>query len=211
MTPPAEGATPPADKGAAQPATPPPDKSAAAPKDSAGQPPVDATKALEKPAVPEKYELKLPQGSLLQSGQMEEIAAYAKAQGFSNEQAQALVEREHKAIASYVESQTGVVARNARVDAWVKEAMADKEIGGSEENLKASAEHARRAATQFFDKSVLEFLETTGYGSHPGIIRGFAKIGKLMANDKLVQPGSHTTGAKKSAAQVLYGDTSNQQ
>src|SRR5688572_20896218 len=55
----------------------------------------------QKPVVPEKYDLKLPEGSLLEAAQMEKISAYAKEKGLSNEQAQELLERENDAVSGY--------------------------------------------------------------------------------------------------------------
>jgi hypothetical protein len=155
-----------------------------------------------------KYELKSPEGSLLQPAQLEEIAAFAKAQGFSNEQAQVLVERESNAIASYVKANdVGGAMWQARVDGWKNEVLADKELGGTPEVLATTVAHGERALDHFFDKSVREYLDTSGLGSHPAVLRGFAKIGKLMQNDKIVVPNAQSGAGKKSPAEMLYGET----
>ena len=52
----------------------------------------------EKPAVPEKYDLKAPEGSLLAEPMLEKIAAFARERGFSQEQAQAMVEHESASL-----------------------------------------------------------------------------------------------------------------
>jgi hypothetical protein len=152
-----------------------------------------------------KYELRSPEGSLLQPSQLEEIAAFAKAQGFSNEQAQGFVDHASKAVASYVKAnEVDGPLWKARVDGWKNQVLADKELGGTSEVLAATVAHGERALDHFFPKSIRQWLDSSGFGSHPDVLRGFAKIGKLMQDDKIVVPGAQSDG-KKSIEEVFYG------
>jgi hypothetical protein len=72
--------------------------------------------------------LKLPEGSLLDAKAVEEISAFAKAQGLTPEKAQALLERESKLVATKADEQKS--QWDKVTVGWVDEAKADKEIGG---------------------------------------------------------------------------------
>lgn len=155
-------------------------------------------------AVPEKYELKMPDGSTLEQGHLEKIASFAKERGFSSEQAQSLVERDHQAAVQFAEAnKPGGADWSKRVSEWESQALIDKEIGGSKDALKQSAELGGRVLNKFFPETVRKFLVDSGFGSHPDVIRGFSKLGKMMADDQLVRegPGSST---KKSMVDIFY-------
>jgi hypothetical protein len=59
-----------------------------------GTPP--EAKPTEAKVVPEKYDLKLPEASLLDASHVEKLTAFAKERGLSNDEAQALLERENQ-------------------------------------------------------------------------------------------------------------------
>jgi hypothetical protein len=48
----------------------------------------------------------------------------------------------------------------------------------------------------------MEYLNTTGLGNHPDLVKTFVKIGKAMSEDGMVD-GSNQ--GQLSAAKVLYG------
>lgn len=151
-------------------------------------------------SVPEKYELKIPEGSLLEASRLEEIAAFAKAQGFSNETAQAVLERESSAIKAYNESQQAILKEMVEVK-WVEQVKADKEIGG--EKFRENVELAHRALAHFGSEDFKNELNRTGFGNHPELVRVFAKVGRMMANDQAVKPGVQTS-QKKSTEDLFY-------
>jgi hypothetical protein len=181
----------------------PPKSSEDKPKE--GQPEVtkettkDAPKEEEKPKVPEKYELKLPEGSPLKAEHVEKVAAYAKAQGLSNEQAQAILERENGAVSSFVQEQNETI--KTKMDSWVNEIKADKEIGGDAYDQTLSA--AKRAVSRFATPEFIQSLNETGLGNHPELVRVFARIGKAMSDDHSVFPGAQS-GGKKSIEDIFY-------
>ena len=78
-----------------------------------------------------------------------------------------------------------------QIEAWVGEIKADKEIGGA--NFDTSVRHAQAAAKKFGSPEFLAALDATGMGSHPELVRVFARIGKAMAEDTFVAPGKEST------------------
>jgi hypothetical protein len=60
---------------------------------------------------------------------------------------------------------------------------------------------------RFGSDSLKAELSKTGYGNHPEMVRLLTRIGKAMAPDQLVLPGTQAGGTQKSAADVLYGSS----
>lgn len=149
--------------------------------------------------VPDKYELKLPDGALIDPKRVDEIAAFAKAQGLSNEQAQGILERENGAVSSFVQNQNETI--KAKTESWVSEVKADKELGG--DNFPQTVEAAKRAVDKFATPDFKKHLEETGLGNHPELVRVFARIGKAMSDDSSVFPNAQT-GGKKSIEDIFY-------
>lgn len=152
------------------------------------------------PAVPEKYELKLAEDSLLPKARVEQIEAYAKANGMTNEQAQALVDRESQAVDEFHTQQQEVL--KAKAVEWVSDVKADKELGG--EAFNQNVEAAKRALHRFGNDQLKSMLDQSGLGNHPEFVRVFARIGKAMADDSFVKPGAQA-GKQVRAADVLFG------
>ncbi len=158
-------------------------------------------KAPEPPKPPDKYELKLPEGSLLDPSATERISAYAKEKGLSMEAAQEVLNRENQAVTAHHESQLKQV--DVIKTQWVKDAEADKEIGG--EKFKENIELAKRVIDKFGSDAFKTALNETGFGNHPEVIRIFTKIGRLMGEDKLVMAKSQA--GSKTMEEVFYGST----
>ena len=145
-----------------------------------------------KTQVPEKYELKAPEGSLIDGAYLDKIASFAKEQGLSQDQAQKLVERDHQAIAQH----------QAMVQQWKADVLADPELGG--DNAKEKVELAHRAFKHFASEKFAQELEQSGYGNHPELVRAFYKVGKMMGEDKFVVPNAQN-GARRTMEEVFYG------
>lgn len=161
----------------------------------------ETSEAPPAPAVPEKYELKLPEGSLLATETVQKIEEFAKANKLSPEKAQELLVREDALLKSHVESQLS--AHNERVESWRVAASKDKEIGG--EAFGQNAELAKRAVEKFGSTELKQMLDVTGFGNHPEVIRVFARIGKAMSEDKIISGGAPPSAPQKSIAEKFYG------
>lgn len=150
--------------------------------------------------IPEKYDLKLPEKSLLKEDAIQSVADFAKANKLTSEEAQALLERESAQEADRQEKQKEEM--NKAKEGWLAEAKADKEIGG--EKFKENSELAYNVFSKYGNEEVQKFLDDTGFGDNKHVIRMFAKIGRDMQDAKFV-PGGTASGEKKSTAKVLFG------
>ena len=162
-------------------------------------------KAQEEGAKPKeevKYDLKLPEGTLLTQAEVDKIVSFSKEQGLSQESAQKLVEREHEILANYKDNQEQQYEQMR--DILFKQVESDKELGG--ENLKTTAELAKRALNKFAPDSLKKFFAESPYGNHPEIIRMFSNIGKSMQDDKLVLSGTQSPPAI-SPVDILYDNS----
>ncbi|HBC0624424.1 TPA: peptidase [Serratia marcescens] len=148
-----------------------------------------------KPAAPEKYEFTPPEGQELDANALAVFEPIAKELGLSQEQAQKLVD-----IYPQIQQQQAEVWSKQVAD-WGEQVKADKEIGGDKFNASVGA--AQRALDQFGNPELREYLNASGLGNHPALVRFCAKVGKAMAEDTFVVPGQ---GGQRSAADILYGN-----
>ena len=182
------GATGPAQSGPAQ--------TGAAQTGAAASGPAGATG----PVVPEKYDLKLPEGSLLSAEELGKIESFAKERGLPNKDAQALLDQQSKLLTSYAEGEKS--KWGTETAKWPDAVKADPEIGG--EAFQQNVELAKRVVTRFGSPTLIKGLSETGFGNHPELVRIFARIGAAMDDDKLVMPGSKSSAATKSMEDVFY-------
>lgn len=148
----------------------------------------------KKPAAPEKYEFTPPEGQELDANALAVFEPIAKELGLSQEQAQKLVD-----IYPQIQQQQAE-AWGKQVADWGEQVKADKEIGGDKFNASVGA--AQRALDQFGNTELREYLNASGLGNHPALVRFCAKVGKAMAEDTFVVPNQ---GGQRSAADILYG------
>jgi len=82
----------------------------------------------------------------------------------------------------------------------------DAEIGGAK--LDETMKTANVAYNHFIqsDKEAHEIFCQTGLNTHPAVVKMFHAIGKQMQDDSIHQAGSQS-GEKKTAAQTLFGNT----
>ncbi len=156
----------------------------------------EATTETAAPVVPETYELTLPADSTLDPAIVERTAAIARELGLSNEAGQKALDfaaAERSAAVQEYEAarQPGGPAWKDNVSRLEAQALADPEIGGSPEKLAASAEMGKQVLAKFFPPEVKDFLDTTGLGSDPRVLRGLVKIAKGMAEGALVLGGTN--------------------
>lgn len=152
---------------------------------------------------PATYDLKLPEGSLLDKTDIERIVKTAKENEFAQEDAQALLEAEHEAVKAYASKQQGAMAEATKT--WANESKNDKEVGG--EKFAENAELARRVVTKFGTPQLTKALTETGLGNHPELVRIMVRIGRALGDDQLVIGTSGAMPAAKSHADKLYPTT----
>jgi hypothetical protein len=173
-------------------------------------------------AVPETYELqpiKIGEGDnavevTIDNELLTEVTPELKEAGVTAEQAQKLaplaMKIEQKVVAKLTDD------FNAQKADWARSAKADPEIGGK--NWDATNEAVAKALDHFGAPSEMKevdgktvetnpfrvFLNQTGFGNHPELIRMFAKIGAQVAEDGALPRGDKGATMKKSSAEVLY-------
>ncbi|HGE8494718.1 TPA: peptidase [Serratia marcescens] len=155
----------------------------------------DKAEKEKKPSAPEKYEFAAPEGQELDANALAVFEPIAKELGLTQEQAQKLVD-----IYPQIQQQQAE-AWSKQIADWGEQVKADKEIGGDKFN--ASVGLAQRALDQFGNSELREYLNASGLGNHPALVRFCAKVGKSMAEDSFVVPNQ---GGQRSAADILYGN-----
>lgn len=147
-------------------------------------------------AAPEKYEFKTAEGQELDAEAVKAFEPIAKELNLSNEQAQKLVDvYGSKIMPKLVEQQAAQWQQ--QIEQWAEQVRADKDLGSD-----ASIGAAQKAMDKFGSPELKQYLNETGLGNHPELVRIFANIGKAMSEDGLVTGNS---GGAKSAADVLFG------
>ncbi|MFS8283286.1 peptidase [Escherichia coli] len=147
---------------------------------------------------PEKYEFTAGEGVELDTEALKDFEPVARDLNLTNEQAQKLVDAYPKILAGVQQRQAE--AWQKQTEDWAASVKADKEIGG--DKLTANLSAAQRALDQFGGPALKEYLDSTGLGNHPELVKTFVKIGKAMSEDGMVD-GSNQ--GQRSAAEVLYG------
>ncbi|ECR7551308.1 peptidase [Salmonella enterica] len=147
---------------------------------------------------PEKYEFQAAEGVELDTEALKDFESVARELNLTNEQAQKLVDAYPKILAGVQQRQAE--AWQQTTEQWAADVKADKEIGG--DKLTSNLSAAQRALDLFGTPELKEYLNTTGLGNHPDLVKTFVKIGKAMSEDGMV---TGKNDGQRSAAEVLYG------
>jgi hypothetical protein len=150
---------------------------------------------------PEKYDLKIPEGSKLKATAVERIDRIAREQGLTNDEAQQLLVQEHEAVKAYsseLDAEFTRVKQN-----WKAELEKDPELGG--DNLKKNSEIARRGLEANFSKKTIELIDQMEYGNNKEFFRDLVKLGKRLSDDKINPSGGNPPAPRKSSGEVFYG------
>lgn len=161
--------------------------------------PADGDKPTDKPddkeqkqdGAPEKYEFTAGEGVELDTEALKDFEPVARELNLTNEQAQKLVDAYPKILAGVQQRQAE--AWQKQTEGWAETVKADKEIGG--DKLTANLSAAQRALEQFGDPELKEYLDSTGLGNHPALVKAFIKVGKAMSEDKVVTGGHESGGS----------------
>lgn len=151
----------------------------------------------EKPeakVVPEKYEIKPPEGMELDSAMLDKFTPVFKEIGLTNEQAQKLAEAYAPYVKASVEAQRAESLKSYQgiVEGWKSDAQ--KEFGTDlPKNLGLAAKAIDKLGTKEEATKLREVLNETGLGNHPSIIRFFINAGKRLSEDTFVEPSKTTT------------------
>lgn len=160
-----------------------------------GKPVVDDKGKKDEPKAPEKYELKLPDGSLLADGDVARIEALARENNLPNDQAQSMLEATAATMAKQSED-------------WLAELTADKTYGG------AKLEETQRLANAALDKvrpkgtprgDAFRAMLGRGVGNNLEVMSFLADLGRMTKEDGPIEgQGAGDTTTPKSKAEILY-------
>lgn len=152
--------------------------------------------------VPEdgKYNLTMPEGVEVDQEMLDALGPEFKELGLTNKAAQKLADRFIAVQAKRAEAQAK--SWGERVSAWADEAKADKDIGGA--NWDATVTAARRAVDVYGTPQLREYLNVTGGGNHPEVIRFMAKVGATVTEDSPADGGAGGKGRPADPAHVLF-------
>lgn len=181
-----------------------PAEGAAAPEAKTDTAKPEGEKPEEKPAsdIPEKYEFKAPEGQELDTALLAEFEPLAREFGFSQENAQKLVDFYAAKILPRLEAKQAE-AWGTTAAGWAESAKADKEYGG--DGLAANLAVAKSALDKFGTPELVSVLNETRLGDHPELIRVFYRIGKAISDDS-VMSSNGGSGGDRTAAQILFGN-----
>lgn len=161
----------------------------------------EATKAADetKPeGAPEKYEFQ--DADKYDQSVLATFSDAAKEANLSQDAAQKLLAKVAPALEQRIESQVESVQNE-----WTESSKTDKEFGG--EKLKENLGIAKKALDQFGSPELKKFLDDSGLGNHPEVIRMLWKVGKAISEDTFVGGAPGTTKGTVDAANVLYDNT----
>ena len=152
--------------------------------------------------VPEdgKYDLKMPDGIELDQELADALGPEFADLKLTNAQAQKLVDK-------YIEIQQGRAVKEGEtwaetITGWADKAKADKDIGGAKWDGTVAA--SRRAVETLGTPALKEYLNASGGGNHPELIRFMAKVGAMIKEDNPASGGAEGAGKPAEAAHVLF-------
>lgn len=138
-------------------------------------------------------EFTMPEGYTLDEKAHEAFLDTAKELNLSQEAAQALIDYDAKRVQSQTEA--AEAAWNDQVAEWQSTVQNDEEMGKG--NYESSMALANKAVDAFGGPELRNFLDESGLGNHPDLIRAFYKAGKAIGEDRLVSgdDGNNAGGA----------------
>ena len=139
------------------------------------------TQATE-PAVPESYDLQMPEGVALDQEAATEFTAIAKELKLDQATAQKFADVGAKMAQRQADNHAKLV------ESWTESVKTDKEIGG--DKLAENLGIARKALDTFGTPELRDVLNATGFGNHPAVIKAFYKIGQAISEDRFVTGGA---------------------
>lgn len=152
-----------------------------------GAPEADAAaEVVEAPDIPEAYELTMPEGLSVDADLLAEATPVFKELGLTNETASKLMPFAGKLIEKASEATMAQLAESgaAQRKAWLDEAKASEDIGGGKWDATIGAAAKGLDALGYKTGTPFRaFLNESGIGNHPDMIRIAAKLGELVSED----------------------------
>lgn len=149
-----------------------------------------------------KYTLAMPEGVEVDQPLLDAITPTLIAKGFTGKEAQALVDE-------FIKVQTDRIGKQGEnwattISGWVDTAKADKDIGG--DKWDATVASATRATNALGTPALKEYLNASGGGNHPELIRFMAKVGAMIKEDNPAVGGAEGKGKPVDPAHILFAN-----
>jgi len=152
--------------------------------------------------VPEdgKYTLTMPEGIAVDEELLSALGPDFRELGLTNGEAQKLADR----FIAIQQERAQARGQNwgETVSKWADDAKADPDIGGR--RWEGTVRDSRRFVNSMGTPALREYLEASGGGNHPELIRIFAKAGALIREDDPATGGAGGTGKPVDPAHVLF-------
>lgn len=166
------------------------------------QPPAETPKSDEaaKPeGAPEKYDFKAPEGEHFNEKVIGAFEGIARELNLNNEGAQKVLDT----VAPVLKAEQDAMIEQAR-QTWLEQTKADPEVGG--EKFNESLATAVKAVERFGGDELKSFLDETGLGNHPAVVKTFHKIGLAISEDNRL-PGGNAPESGTKDARSRYPNT----
>ncbi len=137
-------------------------------------------KRLGRPDTHEAYDLNGIVPETYNQGIVEDFKKKAHENGMTNEAARKMAEW-YKEI-ELKQQEAYRVSREAQADQNILELKKEFGVRFDEE-----VKNARKALDAYTDKAFKQYMDDTGLGNHPALVKAFAKIGRELSEDRLVQ------------------------
>lgn len=146
------------------------------------------------------YKLKMPEGVELDTEMATALGGEFKELGLTHAQAQKLTD---KYIATMQAREAGKLKGwGERIQGWADTAKKDPEIGGAKWDTTVA--DAQLAIRTLGTPELKDYLNASGGGNHPELIRVLAKAGALIKEDSPPAGGGDGKGRPAEAAHVLF-------
>lgn len=142
---------------------------------------------LGRPSKPEEYKIErpkvMPEGVQWNEELEKDFRKFAHAQGWNQSQTQNTINKWHETITKMVEGAQYTVERGKA------DLLASLGTEKADQVIKA----CNVAVTEFGDDEFANFLDSTGFGNHPAVIKFLARMGNLVSETQ-APSGSPTSG-----------------
>lgn len=147
-----------------------------------------------------KYALAMPEGVTVDQALLDALSPKFAAKGMTTREAQELADEFIKVEQGRRESANKNWAET--VAKWVDDAKADPTMGGAKWD--ATASMAKKAIDALGTPELKEYLQATGGGNHPELIRIFAKVGPMISEDNPAIGGAGGSGKPAEPAHRMF-------
>lgn len=160
----------------------------------------DAEKALDEVPADGKYALEMPDGVEVDKELLDALSPKLQAKGYTRREAQELANE-------YIKIGQAQAAKRMEdwgetISGWAETAKKDPEIGG--DKWDGTAKAAQKAVNTLGTPELRTYLNASGGGNHPELIRIFAKVGAMIAEDNPPPDGPGGQGKPVEAAHMLF-------